>query len=183
MGTDYILKSRSSNLYFHSLYLVYVCSNSSRCNICLSSRAWPCLWPHCPWASPLPHCPLSPPALACFPSRPSWPTTPTARPRQWRRTRAERQRRELPGQRTGTSQISAGATRRFGGGEGGYEAWGNKVKSVTVECNSVCLSAECWCREVPAGMMTSREGWVESCGCSENDTAEWLRVRVNVLII
>lgn len=174
------MKSRSSNLWYHCLYLVCVCSNSSRCNTCLSSRAWPCLWPRCPWASPLPHCPLSPPAPACFPSRPSWPTTPTARPRQWRRTRAGRLQRELPEQRMGTSQTSADTTRRFGGG-----VWsvGNKVKSVTVECNSVCLSAECWCRKVTAGMMTSREGWVESCGCSENETAEWLRVRVNVLII
>lgn len=93
-----------------------VFSNSSRCSTCPSSRAWPCLWPHCPWASPLPPCLLSPPALACSPSPPFWPTTPTARPRQWRRTRPGRLQRGLPEERTGTSQTNTDTTRRFGGG-------------------------------------------------------------------
>lgn len=142
------MKSRSSNLWSHGVCTSCVFSNSCRCNTCPSSRAWPCLWPRCPLASPHPPCLPSPPTLACSPSPPSWPTTPTARPRQWRRTRPGRLQRGLPEERTGTSQTSADTTRRFGGG--GVKCSGGKKKrkgkSVTVECNSGCPSAECWCR-------------------------------------
>ncbi len=160
------------------LYLLCVFSNSSRCSTCPSSRAWPCPWPRCRSASPLPPCPPSPPAPACSPSPPSWPTTPTAKPRRWRRTRPGTPQRERPEERTGTSQTSADAARRFGRG---VVRCRGKKKGKTVNgdwCKSGCLSAECWCRSVTAGMMTSREDRVETFGCAENETAEWLRVKV-----
>lgn len=169
-------------MYLHSAFSIIFgfCSSSSKYNTCPSSRVWLCPSPHCLWVSPLPPCPLSPPAPACSPSPPSWLTTPMARPRRWKRTRPERLQRERPEERTGISQTSANAARRFGGRDDIEEkCWKWKGESVTVNgdwCTSGCLSAEWWLWWVTTGTMTSKEDGVETS--AENESAEWLWVRV-----